>query len=121
MKKLILFVVLFIGFANAEVQGTMTKLGKGDKAPYDGILSDSQQMKFFRYQNEKLLKSTDLIEEQNKLYNLQKQQSDEYKGLYHQSASDLRKVKVQSTFSKAIYFGLGVLVTGVAIRFSGRK
>jgi hypothetical protein len=111
MKILLILLLTFNCFAQQ-----MVKLDEGQKAPFAGILSDSEQMKTFRKTNEELkltkkqnitLKELAVVQErQAKLY---KEESDAYR-------TQLRREQVKSFWAKVGYFALGVLVTGLAAK-----
>jgi hypothetical protein len=111
MKYILLFLISFNVFAQQQVI-----LDKGQTAPFDGILSDSDQMKKYRTINEeKKLLDKEVIKLRD--LNLTK---DERMKLYKEEAADwkqqYRKEQVKGFWSKVGYFTLGVLVTGVAAK-----
>ena len=100
-----LIALLIVKLAHAD----MTLLKKGDPAPFDGIISDTTQMKEFRQINE----DKKNLELQNlKLKDLSAIQ-DERVDLYKK---ELASSESRSFWKSIGYFGLGVLVTGLAAK-----
>lgn len=111
MKILICILISFSVYSKQ-----MVKLDKGSAAPFDGILSDSAQMKEFRQINE----SKKYLEIQNiKLKELNDINSLNLKELKERNAKLINKVEVNETrnfWSRLGYFTLGVLATGLAAK-----
>jgi hypothetical protein len=115
MKNLLILTVLLIWIDNL-VYAEMVVMKRGDVCAFDGVLVDAPQMKEFRQINE----DKKNLELQNlKLKDLSAVQ-DERVELYRQQAqslnSELAKSESRSFWKSIGYFGLGVLVTGLAAK-----
>ena len=94
----------------------MVVLKKDQPAPFDGILSDSAQMKEFRQINEtnKLLNQQNL--ELKNLSVLQNEKLDLYKSGLNSANLVIEKNEKYKFWTNIGYFTLGVLVTGIAAK-----
>jgi hypothetical protein len=115
MKNLLILTVLLIWIDNL-VYAEMAVMKRGDVCAFDGVLVDAPQMKEFRQINE----DKKNLELQNlKLKDLSAVQ-DERVELYRRQAqslnSELAKSESRSFWKSIGYFGLGVLVTGLAAK-----
>jgi len=114
MKLLLLltFLLSSINISFAE----MTALNKGDTAPYQGVLIDSEQMKEFRKINEdkKSLELENLKLKDLSLIN--DQRIELYKTEVKQVREDLSRSEKKAFWQSAGTFVLGVLVTGFAAK-----
>lgn len=112
MKFFIIF-YMSIGFAFGQQQ---VILNKGDLAPYDGILSDKEQMKQYREINE----NNKRLEKQNiKLKDLvivNEKKADFFKEEMEQYKTEASIERTRSFWSKVGYFALGAVLTGVAAK-----
>ena len=101
---------------NLVLAQSMIVLKKDQPAPFDGVLSDSAQMKEFRQINEtnKLLDKQVL--ELKDLSLLKDEKIEIYKSSLEQANTKLEKNEKYTFWSNIGYFALGVIVTGVAAK-----
>jgi len=111
--KTLFAMILSINLVFAQ---SMVVLKKGESAPFDGILSDSAQMKEFRQINEtnKLLDRQVL--ELKDLSLLKDEKIGIYKSGLEQANLKLEKSARYQFWTNIGYFALGVIVTGVAAK-----
>lgn len=126
MKWVLILVWMFYGcFANVHSAEQMIILKKGQTAPYEGILSNGEQMKKFRHAHESLELCADKSSKQKELQKLQSLEKDHYKKKYEDLQVTHKKHKIKSWWAKTGYFLLGVAITGMisygAMKYGPRR
>lgn len=115
MNKVLTICIVII-FSFSSFAGQLTKLQKGDKAPYDGILADSKQMKNFR----KIEEERKLLELKNiklsELGKIKDNKIDLYQKDLSNTHKEFAKYKTKTFFTNTGYFVLGVILTGFAAK-----
>ena len=107
MKYLIILSLIFSANSFA-----VTPIKEGQKSPESGYIFSVSEEKQIRTINEKRLKLEDLSLKQEELNKVQSEK-----------ISELEKEVERRTFTtteKVIYFGLGVLATGISVYLSGK-
>ena len=107
MKYLIILSLIFSANSFA-----VTPIKEGQKSPETGYIFTSSEEKQVRGINEKRLKLEDLAVKQEELNKVQSER-----------ISELEKEVEKRTFTtseKVIYFGLGVLATGISVYLAGK-
>ena len=107
MKYLIILSLIFSANSFA-----VTPINEGQKSPETGYIFTSSEEKQVRGINEKRLKLEDLAVKQEELNKVQSER-----------ISELEKEVEKRTFTtseKVIYFGLGVLATGISVYLAGK-
>jgi len=114
---MIKFILLFVFTFNVFAQNTVL-LNKGESAPFDGVLSDSDQMKIYRQSNEEKKLLQDKVLTLKDLNATIQERSDVYKAEGDYYRSQLRTQEFRGFWANVGYFALGVLATSLAIKAS---
>ena len=113
MKYKVLTIVLSTSMCLAQ---HAVVIKKDEPAPFDGVLSDSKQMKEYR----KVAEEKDMLSSENiKLKDLalvQEQRAELFREEVKVVKEDLRSLERNSFWVNVGYFTLGVLVTGFAAK-----
>lgn len=114
MKAIILSICLVLSTVTFSKE--MAVLKKGDAAPFDGVLSDSEQMKEFRQINEenKLLKLENL--KLSDLSAIQGKKEDLYKLDIDNKQSQIVRLERREVWLTAGAFLIGVIATSIAAK-----
>lgn len=109
MKKLILILTLLIAFNSFGAK----VVKEGQVVPYDGVLFDMEEEKELRQTREDKIKLEQLSVLYKQKIDIQKERIDNFQDY-------IKKTKPLTGWEKAIYFGLGVLVTGGTLYISSQ-
>ena len=106
-----IFIVTFVVSLSVQAEPKISKLEKGKKAPYSGLLINKEQSAKFRQTNEenKLLNTKVLKLEQLRV--VQKDSTEFYKERYRSTKKDLEIAETKSFFKSTLFFFGGVGIT----------
>lgn len=110
MKSIIVSLLLL----NAVYAEEITPIKKDAPAPYDGYVIDSSMEKKFRQINEENKKNKQLNLKMEQLGQLEEAKINLYKDQLSTLEKENSQLRTSNNLSTIVYFGLGVLATGLA-------
>lgn len=108
-----LFIILLCS-ANLALAQSITPVKKGEPSPHDGYVIDDKMEKKMRQVNEENKKNKELNIKMEQLGVLEESKVNLYKEQVSSLEKENSSLRTTNNLSIIVYFGLGVLATGLA-------